>query len=368
MDLALDTEQWHGSVVGSECTFHQIAPYIGKMKSSMARQLIEQYCSKGDLVLDPFAGSGAIGLEALLAGRSVICADRNPYAITLTEAKIIAPSTLEEAIQRAQLAIDRLSTNHEHFGRPIPDWVTSFFHPDTLKETIAFSKIVQDSNDSFLMACLLGIMHHQRPGFLSYPSSHLVPYLRTKKFPKKDFPSLYEYRDLRPRLISKIKRTYRRPPDVDSNLTRKCIKADVRDLCLAPGSVDAVITSPPYMDALDYARDNRLRLWFLGIENYKRYDAEFKSLHSFSQLMHEFLDNASLWLRKSGRCVCVVGEVNRANTSIDIARLIANIAVNKVGTFKLESIVTDSIPDVRRARKGSYVKTESIVSLVNERV
>jgi len=35
-------------------------------------------------------------------------------------------------------------------------------------------------------------------------------------------------------------------------------------------SIDAVITSPPYMDALDYARDNRLRLWFLGINDYKQ--------------------------------------------------------------------------------------------------
>ena len=31
-----------------------------------------------------------------------------------------------------------------------------------------------------------------------------------------------------------------------------------------PNDIDCVITSPPYMNALDYGRDNRLRLWFLG--------------------------------------------------------------------------------------------------------
>jgi hypothetical protein len=63
----------------------------------------------------------------------------------------------------------------------------------------------------------------------------------------------------------------------------------------------------------------------------------------------------------------VVGEVNRKNRSIDIAQMIAGIATKTVGEFTLESIVTDEIPDIRRSRKGSYVKTESVVSLVKRR-
>jgi DNA modification methylase len=37
--------------------------------------------------------------------------------------------------------------------------------------------------------------------------------------------------------------------------------------------VDTIISSPPYFGALDYARDNRLRLWFLGCEDWKELDA-----------------------------------------------------------------------------------------------
>ncbi len=362
--LRLNPNDWHGSVLGTECTFHQIAPYIGKMKSSMAKEIIHAYSSPGDLILDPFAGSGAIALESLIAGRAVVCTDINPYAVVLTQAKLTAPSSSREAFRRAEQVLDAtLESSHTVSLEQVPEWVRSFFHPQTLREIIQFVNLAKQENDSFLIACLLGILHHQRPGFLSYPSSHLVPYLRGHKFPKDKFPQLYDYRPLRPRLMAKIARAYRRPPKFNPDLTRKCYREDVRKFQLNLGCADAIFTSPPYMDALDYARDNRLRLWFLGVDDYKRYDARFGSLSSFSDLMTLFLTNASRWLREDGYCVCVVGEVSRKNRSIDIARMIANIATKKVGCFELESIVTDEIPDVRRSRKGSYVKTESIVSL-----
>jgi 23S rRNA G2445 N2-methylase RlmL len=55
---------WTGSAVQSESTFHQLSPYIGKIKSSMAASLVSQFTSEGDLIYDPFSGSGTIALEA----------------------------------------------------------------------------------------------------------------------------------------------------------------------------------------------------------------------------------------------------------------------------------------------------------------
>jgi len=334
----------------------------------MAKEIVHAYSSPGDLIFDPFAGSGAIALESLIAGREIVCADINPYAVTLIQAKLTAPHSSEAAFRRAAEVLDcALERSHTVSLEHVPEWVRSFFHPQTLQEIMQFTKMTLQNNDSFLMTCLLGILHHQRPGFLSYPSSHLVPYLRSRKFPKEEFPELYDYRPLKPRLMAKISRVYKRPAKFDLSLSRECWRADVRDFQLNPSCVDAIITSPPYMDALDYARDNRLRLWFLGVEDYKRYDARFGSLNSFSELMTVFLVNALRWLRDEAYCVCVVGEVSRKNRSVDIARMIANIATKNVGGFVLESIVTDEIPDIRRSRKGSYVKTESIVSLVKRR-
>jgi hypothetical protein len=304
----------------------------------------------------------------LIAGRRVVCTDINPYAVTLTQAKIMAPHSIDDAFERASKATDfALKYSKTVSLEQVPEWVKAFFHPETLREVIQFANLVKQDNDPFLLSCLLGILHHQRPGFLSYPSSHLVPYLRGKKFPKEKFPEFYSYRPLKPRLMAKISRAYRRPAKVNSSLYRKCWKTDVRDLQLDPGCIDAIVTSPPYMDALDYARDNRLRLWFLGVDDYKIYNSHLGSTSNFANLMTAFLNGAHRWLREGGHVVCVVGEVNRQKKSIDIAHMISNIAIKEVGGFMLESIVTDKIPDIRRSRKGSYVKTESIISLIKRR-
>src|SRR5258708_20036869 len=45
---------------------------------------------------------------------------------------------------------------------------------------------------TFLLSCLLAILHHQRPGFLSFPSSHAVPYLRLNSFPRELYPEKKE--------------------------------------------------------------------------------------------------------------------------------------------------------------------------------
>lgn len=65
----------------------------------------------------------------------------------------------------------------------VPEWVREFFHPDTLREVLIAFRILRQQEDYFLTACLMGILHHVRPGFLSYPASHLVPYLRKNKYP-----------------------------------------------------------------------------------------------------------------------------------------------------------------------------------------
>jgi adenine-specific DNA methylase len=81
------------STVKTDWTFHQLAPYIGRMKTSMARSLVLRNSQAGDLVVDPFCGSGVVALEAAAHGRQVVVGDWNPYAVLLTRAKLFAPAT-----------------------------------------------------------------------------------------------------------------------------------------------------------------------------------------------------------------------------------------------------------------------------------
>lgn len=60
----LDASLWAGSFSDRESSLQQLSPYIGKMKSGMAKVLINSYSKKNDIILDPFSGSGVIPFEA----------------------------------------------------------------------------------------------------------------------------------------------------------------------------------------------------------------------------------------------------------------------------------------------------------------
>jgi hypothetical protein len=101
----LDSTGWTASAWQSESTFHQLSPYIGKTKSSMAAPLVAQYTKRGDLVCDPFAGCGTFAFEAWVAGRHVIANDLSPYATLLTRAKLFPYRTIDDAHQDYQTLV-----------------------------------------------------------------------------------------------------------------------------------------------------------------------------------------------------------------------------------------------------------------------
>ena len=351
---------WSSPATATECGLHQLAPYIGKLKSTIARDLVSTFARRGDLVVDPFSGSGTVPLEALLLGRRAFASDISSYAATLTKAKLSPPGSMEIAIREAEQVLERLQDAPLPDLRTVPAWVRTYFHPKTLKETLAFARICRREQRHFLLACVLGILHHQRPGFLSFPSSHLVPYLRNKKFPRDEFPELYSYRALRPRLLAKIGRALRR--GMPSNLDAKFVVAAVEDLSMEC-DFDAMITSPPYMNALDYGRDNRLRLWLLDEDSRSQISADTNSSRAaFSRQMMALAKLNERRLRASGYCVLVVGESVSRYGTVHPAQSVVEIFEEHAPSLALRRVIVDKIPDVRRARRSCRgVKEEQII-------
>lgn len=363
--VTLETPQeWRQPASSSDSRLHQLAPYIGKLKPSIARYLLCQFTSPGDVVLDCFAGSGTVPLEASLLGRRVLAFDSNPYAITLTRAKLEAPSTLYLANEQLAQRLDASRSRPRYSVKQIPDWVQKFFHPETLQRTLQFVDECIEKDDQFLLACLLGILHHQRPGFLSFPSSHLVPYLRDRKFPREENPSLYLERDLEPRLIAKVSRVYKMSSPVNQFCVLRVGQTSVEDLDVGC-EVDAIITSPPYMNALDYVRDNRLRMWFLDRKTTNYSPEPTEKRHQSDAITMAFARNALRHLRKGGYCVLIIGEtVHRKRMMSHPAEQMFARLIDEYPSLHVEEVIKDEIPDIRRSRKaGSATKREVILVL-----
>jgi DNA modification methylase len=365
----LDARLWRGSFNSRESSMQQLSPYVGKMKSGMARAIICLFSRPGDTVLDPFSGSGVVPLEAALAGRRAWANDLSPYAYVLTRGKLEAPGKESAAIASAREVAHAVKRNAQSIDiRIAPEWVRDFFHPDTLREVLVAFRILQHEKNYFLMSCLLGILHHVRPGFLSYPASHLVPYLRKGMYPPADFPSMYSYRDLESRLLAKVHRAYRRsmlPPRWERRQYRVW-QTNAMNLPMEPESVDAIVSSPPYFGALDYARDNRLRLWFLGCEEWRDLDASLTANGKvYLPQMSVCLKEMARVLRPNGHCVLVLGDVDRDGRTYRTAEILADLAEEVTnGNLARETIYDDRIPDERRSRRRTRTtKFERILVL-----
>lgn len=352
---------WKSPCVHEEATLHQVSPYIGKLKSSIAQDLIKKYTKKGDLIVDPFCGSGTIPLEAVILGREVFCADVSPYAKVLTKAKLQAPPNVTIALSQAKAALSESEKLQQAASIKVPTWVKSFFHPRTLREILKFAMICKKQKNEFLMACLLGILHHQRPGFLSYPSSHLVPYLRNKKFPREQYPELYAYRALKPRLLSKIKRVYKRFP-VDALKKSRFVQASVQKLNF-PDRFDCLITSPPYMNALDYGRDNRLRLWFVDFWTADMFDHNVtRKRESFIEAITSLAEHLENNLSIGGHGIFIVGEETNRGFDAHPSKVVRETLAQTAKSLQLVKVITDQIPDIRRTRRECKgVKNENIL-------
>jgi DNA modification methylase len=345
------------------CRLHQIAPYIGKINSPLARKLILEYTKPGGWVWDPFCGSGTIPLECRLLLRNIIASDVNPYACLVTRAKLVAPTSVEQALMKLDIYKNKLTNGiDKDISANVPLWVKEFFNEKTLDEVLKLVMYLKDDKEYFILGCLLGILHHQRPGFLSNPASHLVPYLRKKKFPKEKYPEAYAYRDPIPRLKAKIERVLKNPPLKDE-IQFEVFQQSALTKYLHESSIDAVITSPPYMSTLDYSRDNRLRLWFLGEKDYKRIsEVEMgRQASTFKKEMTNVVQVISRVLKPNGVCILVIGDTSQNGKTIQLPEIIREEIENEVKDLHLESSFEEIIPDKNRSRRnGRATKTEVI--------
>jgi adenine-specific DNA methylase len=77
-------------------------PYFTKRAWNVVREYIKAYTDKGDVVLDPYGGSGITAIEALILGRKSIHIDIAPLANFITEQVAISPVKLSKLVKSFQ--------------------------------------------------------------------------------------------------------------------------------------------------------------------------------------------------------------------------------------------------------------------------
>lgn len=248
---------------------HSLCSYQGKLKPSIANQLVSTFVPEKGLVLDLFGGVGTIPLEAALQEKQSFSFDISPAAIAISKAKLEIPSgrkiqqiiaDLESFIQNNKISKTEIEIEGQ-FG--LNKTIKDYFHPNTLKEVLLARKYFKQigyttSEHALVLSALMHILHGNRPYALSRRSHGITPFAPTGEFEYKD--TIEKLREKINRTLADLKRDRFQPGTVYYQDATKTWPEEVRDL-------DAIITSPPFFDSTRFYAANWMRLWFAGWDN-----------------------------------------------------------------------------------------------------
>jgi len=299
-------------------SLHEVS-YRACFKPQLPRFFIERLTKPGDVVYDPFMGRGTTILEAALLGRSAYGNDVNPLSRILVEPRL-RPPTLD-AIRTRLAAIDWMRPSDA------PDDLLAFYHPETLQEIGALRAhlrahaAAEDSVDAWIRMVAVNRLTGHSPGFFSVytlPPNQATSVTAQRKIntkraqvpPRRDVPALILRKSRA--LLADCRGD--RPIPVPHRL---CTAAAAATPDIPSASVDLVVTSPPFLDVVDYAGDNWLRCWFCDIEPAQVELTVVRKLDDWRREMTAVFRELARVLRPGGHVAFEVGEVRGGTVRLE---------------------------------------------------
>ena len=297
-------------------SLHEVS-YRACFKPQLPRFFIERLTQPGDLVYDPFMGRGTTLLEAVLLGRRAAGCDINPQSAILLSPRL-DPPRLEEIY-------DRLTEIYWDRAAALPEDLLVFYHPQTLRQICALREALHGSSasiDGWIRMVATNRLSGHSKGFFSVytlPPNQAVSIESQRRIneQRKQAP---DPRDVAKLIRRKSKSLLRNPQPSTLNaqpstliVTGSCDET----VAIADESVALVVTSPPFLDVVDYETDNWLRCWFNHIESKSIKLWMFKRVDDWSLRIAAVFRALHRILKKNGFVAFEVGEVRQGRLQLE---------------------------------------------------
>ena len=255
-------------------SLHEIS-YRACFKPQLPRFFIARLTGESDVVYDPFMGRGTTVIEAALLNRVPLGCDINPLSRILTYPRLNLPEISE--VEKRLQSIDLKAS------QDIREDLLVFYHPETLRSITNLREYLLkreehgelDHADAWIRMVATNRLTGHSSGFFSVytlPPNQAVSVDSQRKINEKraQTPPL---RDVKAIIMHKSRSLLRIIKKSEAVLLRRIAEKarlltssadhtpDIRD-----DTVHLVVTSPPFLDVVDYQRDNWLRCWFNGID------------------------------------------------------------------------------------------------------
>lgn len=306
---------------------HGLSSYLAMFAPALPHYFIDLYTKEGDLVMDNFSGRGTTALVCREMNRKFIGTDLNPYAYVLSRLKVSTIKKDKILLRLKQIEkkyyfynYDQLNINKDEFNE-----MKIFYADNTLKQLCFIRdclgkkwKKINEIDNAILVFCL-SIMHGpmkknnntiylslSMPNSMSMSPNYVRNFSIKKNLTK---PEINVFEQIRNRIETKFDEV------LEKEFDGKILYSDatVNNRKIKDNSVSLVITSPPYLNIVNYTNSNWLKLWLLGFGR-KNISKEIKlsDKHNFEQyisFIKKYLNNIWQKLKKGGHVCLVVGDV-----------------------------------------------------------
>lgn len=245
-----------------------IHPFPARMAPELALIEIEALPANS-LVVDPMMGSGTVLLAANQAGHRSIGSDLDPLAVLISR---VSNSPLDYEMflaEAAGLVVDAKNNNCSTADIP---WMSG--SPETLAFVdywFAVNQQAQLASLSMAVQRKAGILPESLVDAYKIAISRLIVTKEMKASLARDTSHSRPHRvalentfNVLDGFIKSVEEVAKRHARLVRNGSADVFHGDARNIPLAANSCDALITSPPYLNAIDYLRGHRMALVWLG--------------------------------------------------------------------------------------------------------
>ncbi len=304
---------------------HEIS-YRACFKPQLPRFFITRLTMPGDVVYDPFMGRGTTLLEAALLGRVPYGCDINPLSQILVRPRLQPPTLAAVSARLAELPLAR--------PVPIDEELLVFYHPRTLQAITNLRDYLlqrarsgsEDAVDAWIRMVATNRLTGHSTGFFSVytmPPNQAVSVASQRRInerrgqtpPLRQVPELIvrQSRSLLGGLTDEDRRRLQQAAGQSLVLTASAdCTPDIAD-----ASVKLVVTSPPFLNTVDYRTDNWLRCWFNGLDATQPAIWQLGSPRDWQARMTAVFRELRRLLLPGGWVAFEVGEVRRGKLLLE---------------------------------------------------
>jgi site-specific DNA-methyltransferase (cytosine-N4-specific) len=320
---------------------HSLHPYPAKFPPQLPQRILAEFSSKGDLVLDPFCGSGTTLVEARLLGVNSVGVDINALSCLLSKVK--ATPLSEAQLNRFSRIADSIADVSFHWGMgskqrveiPVIEGLEHWFQPNVVEELAWLKDIIYRVEDSdvrdllkiVFASIIVQVSNQESDTRYAAIEKNIIDNFTLRLFLSK----CSEFENKMKAFSDKANQ---------ENAYVKVYNADTRSLeFLSDNTFDIVITSPPYANTYDYYLYHKFRKRWLDLDvQYAQYN-EIGSRREFSSLKKD----PSVWVEDLKRCFAEIRRVLKVGGN---AFIVIGDSVIKKNLIQMDEVISNFASEV----------------------